>query len=114
MRVSELYELGLEQPSLDFVDVDVRDDTHLFIDPRALHQVDTDWTQECVSDIQSFISTVLSRIQEGDDAGARTLLSSLSEPNETHLGLSEGRARGRGMGHDLAKTVWEGLRIVER
>jgi hypothetical protein len=109
MRVSELYELGLEQPSLDFVDVDVRDDTHLFIDPRAFHQVDTDWTQECISDLQSFFSTVISRIQEGDDAGARALLSSLSEPNETHLGVSEGRARGRGMGPELAKTIWEGL-----
>lgn len=110
MRVSELYELGLEQASLDFVDVDVRDDTHLFIDPRALHHVDTEWTQECVSDLQSFISTVLSRIQSGDDAGARVLLASLSEPNETHLGVSEGRARGRGMGPDLAKTIWEGLK----
>jgi hypothetical protein len=110
MRVSEKYELGREQPSLDFVDVDIRDDTHLFIDPRALHQVDTDWTQGCVSDLQSFFSVVLSRIQAGDDTGARTLLASLGEPNETHLGLSEGRARGRGMGHDLAKTVWEGLK----
>jgi hypothetical protein len=109
MRVSELYELGLTQPSLDFVDVDIRDDTHLFVDPVALNQVDSDWTQECVSDIQSFFSTVLSSIHGGDDAGARALLASLSEPNETHLGVSEGRSRGRGMGDDLAKTVWEGL-----
>jgi hypothetical protein len=109
MRVSEIYKLGLEQPSLDFVDVDVRDDTHLFIDPRAFHQVDTDWTQECISDLQSFFSTVISRIQAGDDYGARTLLASLGEPNETHLGVSEGRAGGRGMGPELAKKVWEGL-----
>ncbi len=101
MRVSERYKLGLEQASLDFVDVDIRDDTHLFIDPRAFHQIDTDWTQECISDLQSFFSTVLGRIQSGDDTGARILLSSLGEPNETHLGVSEGRARGRGMGPDL-------------
>ncbi len=109
MRASELYKLGLTQPSLDFVDVDVRDDTQLFIDPSALTQLDTDWTQECVSDLQSFFSTVLSSTQAGDDTGALSLLASLSEPNETHLGVSEGRARGRGMGDDLAKTVWEGL-----
>jgi hypothetical protein len=110
MRVSEIYNLGLEQPSLDFVDVDVRDDTHVFIDPRALHYVDTDWAQECISDLQSFFGTVLGRMQSGDNAGAQVLLASLSEPNETHLGLSSGAARGRGMGNDLARAVWRALR----
>jgi hypothetical protein len=48
-------------------------------------------------------------IREGRDSRARTLLASLSEPNETHLGLSRGRAQGRGMGSDLARDVWTSL-----
>jgi hypothetical protein len=54
-------------------------------------------------------SGVISRIQSGDHARARQLLGSLSEPNETHLGLSRGRPAGRGMGSGLAEDMWEAL-----
>jgi hypothetical protein len=110
VRVSEHYSLGLTQPSLEFVDVDILSDTRVFVDPRALHSVDSDWGNECVSLLQSFFSTVLDAIQTGRNGRARDLLASLSEPNETHLGLSRGRAQGRGMGRDLARDTWEALR----
>lgn len=31
-RVSDFYRLGRTQPTLDFVDVDVRDDVRVFLD----------------------------------------------------------------------------------
>lgn len=109
MRVSEYYNLGKTQPELDFVDVDIYGDVKVFVDPRALRQLDTDWGAECRYLIQNFFSTVLSAIQIGDHEYAVDLLSSLGEPNETHLGLSRYQAQGRGVGRGLAQAVWNSL-----
>jgi hypothetical protein len=109
MRVSQAFNLERAQGELDFVDVDVDGDTRLYVDPRALRLLTTEWGQECVSLIQHFFRTVLEAIREGDDERAQRLLSGLSEPNETHLGLSRGEARGSGLGVGLARDVWEAL-----
>ena len=109
MRVSEYYHLDRNQGELDFVDVDIRGDTRVYVDPRALRLLTTDWGQECVSLIQHFFRTVLQAIRDGDDERARRLLAGLREPNETHLGQSRGRARGSALGAGLAQDVWEAL-----
>lgn len=36
MRFSEIYEIGLEQPQLDFVDIEPDRDLPLFIDPSPI------------------------------------------------------------------------------
>lgn len=109
MRVSEHYSLGLEQPSLDFVDVRLDTDVPLFLDPTALHLLDTEWGARCRSLIHSYFNTVLECIANGEHAKAKRLLASLSEPNETHLGLSRRRSRGHGMGSGLADKMWLAL-----
>ena len=110
MRVSEHYRLGIDQPSLDFVDVRLETDTPLFIDPTALSLLDTEWGARCRSLIQDYFSLVLACIRDGDHTRARRLLASLNEPNETRLGFSTDRPRGHGMGKKLAETMWEALR----
>lgn len=109
MRVSEHYDLGVSQPALDFVDVDVRGDSPLFVDPRALLLLPTPWGEECVSLIQSYFSAVLDAIHAGDHTAARRLLSELHEPNDTRLGLSTGRAQGHALGEELAARVFDAL-----
>lgn len=109
MRVSEHFGLGRTQPSLEFVDVDIDGDTRVYVDPRAVRYIESDWSRECVSLLQNFFDTVLQAIRSGRDTDARRLLSSLSEPNETHLGLSRGRAQGRGMGSELARLAWSSI-----
>jgi hypothetical protein len=109
MRVSEHYKLGRTQPSLEFVDVDIRGDTRVFVDPRALRSIESDWSRECVSLLQNFFDTVMRAIQSGNNEAAQRLLASLREPNETHLGLSRGRAQGRGMGSELARDAWRSI-----
>lgn len=109
MRISEHYSLGRTQPSLDFVDVDIRGDTRVYIDPHAFRYIDSDWANECVSLLQNFFDTIMQAIRSGHHDRARALLASLNEPNETHLGLSAGRAQGRGMGRDLARDAWRSL-----
>jgi hypothetical protein len=45
-RVSQYFKLGLPQAALDFVDVDVRRDTPLFVDPAALLIISSEWAAE--------------------------------------------------------------------
>lgn len=111
MRVSEHYSLGLEQPSLDFVDVRLDTDVPLFVDPSALHLLGTEWGERCRSLIHNYFSLVLEYVAEGKHDEARRLLTSLSEPNETHLGLSKSRSRGHGMGSGLADKMWQALTV---
>jgi hypothetical protein len=109
MRVSDYFNLGRSQPTLEFVDVDIEGDVRVYVDPRAFRFIDSTWAAQCVSLLQSFFTTVLESIQLGDHDRARMLLASLTEPNETRLGLSRDKARGRGMGRDLAEAMWKQL-----
>jgi len=109
MRVSTYYKLGRTQASLDFVDVDIVADTPLFISPKAIAMQQSEWADRCVSLIQNFFETVLDLIKKGKNVEARRLLSMLREPNETHLGLSKGKSRGRALGSESAKDVWKAL-----
>ncbi|MGE0135940.1 MAG: hypothetical protein AB7L91_11375 [Dehalococcoidia bacterium] len=109
MRVSEYFGLQRSQPELDFVDVDLDSDLPVFVDPRALRLFDTEWGNECVHLIQHFFQTVLDAIRSAQSDHAIALLSSLREPNETRLGFSTGRPRGRGMGRESARDLWTAL-----
>ncbi len=109
MRVSKYFKLDRSQPTLDFVDVDVTNDTPLFISPRALLLLSSDWGNECVHLVQNFFETILSHIKAGNQSSAEALLRALREPNETHLGLSQGRSRGRALGSSSAHDVWGAL-----
>lgn len=113
MRVSEYYNLGRTQPSLDCVDVDVVGDVPVFVSPRALRLLHSQWGDECVSLLQNFFRGVLELIRGGRNVEAEQLLRTLREPNETHLGLSKGRARGRALGTDSAHDVWNALSTSE-
>jgi hypothetical protein len=65
MRISVHYRLGRSQPTLDFVDVDIAGDTPVFISPRALMLLPSEWGDECVSLVQNFFQTVLGFIRSG-------------------------------------------------
>ncbi|MBK7782030.1 MAG: hypothetical protein IPJ58_14930 [Ardenticatenia bacterium] len=113
MRISEHYNLNRTQPTLDFVDVDIHSDVRFFVDPSAIRRLPSEWGDECVSLIQSFFRTVLLAIRDGRDSEARTLLATMHEPNETHLGYSRLKARGHALGPKSAHKVWDALRTSE-
>jgi hypothetical protein len=54
MRVSEHYGLGRSQATLDFVDVDIVTDTPVFISPRALAMLPSEFGDECVHLVQNY------------------------------------------------------------
>jgi hypothetical protein len=109
MRISKKYRLGLTQASLDFVDVDTKNDTKVFLSPSAISTLPSSWGDECVSLIQNFFRQVLSLIKAGHHKAAEELLLVLREPNETHLGLSKGKSKGRALGKGSAKDLWRAL-----
>ena len=108
-RVSTIFKLKRSQATLDFVDVDIERDTRVFLSPRALTLMQTDWGDGCVTLVQNFFETVLQCIKSGDNAKAEALLQELREPNETHLGMSQGKSRGRALGDESAHNVWSAL-----
>ncbi|MBR2710013.1 hypothetical protein IKF02_00040 [Candidatus Saccharibacteria bacterium] len=110
MRVSEYYNLGVNQPSLDFVDVDLCSDSCLFIDPAALNNDKAEWGLRCCRLIKDYFSHVLSTMHEGDNKKARALLKELCEPSETKLGFSKNKTNGRGIGEKLAVKMWHALK----
>jgi len=110
MRVSEYYRLGKKQPSLPFLDVDIENDTKLFVNARALRILESDWGEHCAHLLQTFFSTVIGSIRDGNDQRALDILSMLREPNETHLGLSRGKSDGRGLGPEKARQIWNSFR----
>ncbi|MBR3131989.1 hypothetical protein IKG33_01045 [Candidatus Saccharibacteria bacterium] len=110
MRISEYYNLGIDQPSLDFVDVELSSDSCLFVDPAALNNDKTEWGFRCRKLIKDYFSLVLSAMREGDDDRAKNLLSELCEPSETKLGFSKNKTNGRGIGKKLALKMWSAFR----
>lgn len=108
-KVSEHYGITAAQASLEFVDVDICDDTPLFIDPTALRLIDTPITRECTHLVQTFFTHILELTRDGNSNEAQRLLGSLGEVNETRLGYSSGRARGNGLGPTLGMLLWNAL-----
>lgn len=112
-RVSDYFALGRAQPELDFVDVDVVGDLRVFLDPRALRLLPTDWGHHCVYLIQSYFQAVLDALHASRTSEGLRLLGRLREPNETHLGLSADEARGRALGPLSAQNLWDALASSE-
>lgn len=110
-RVTEFFNLGLKQGSVDFVDVDVLTDVPVFIDPTAIRNQSGPWADQCVASLQTYFDALLAAIRSGDSALMQSLIYPLTEPNETHLGLSTGASRGRSLGNrEKADELIDALR----
>lgn len=109
MLLSQALGLNSSQPLLDFVDIDLNLDFPLYVDPAGFLKPRDDFAQKCQDDLRSFFCAVLKSIKNGDQAKALHLLEALREPNETHLGVSEGQPRGRGLGPEQAQQVLDSL-----
>lgn len=110
MHVSEYFNLGRTQPSLDFVDVHTTDDVTVFIDPRAIRMLDSEWSRDCQAMLQSFFSEILDAVALNNPDRIRELILRMAdEPDETHLGWSKGRSRGRGLGGVRGEDVADSL-----
>lgn len=82
--------------NLDFVDVHVDSDNQLYIDPERIALSNHPFADAAVEAIEDFFSTLCQAASTGNDMELYQLLSFGREPNETHLGFSAFRSRGRG------------------
>lgn len=106
-RISKIFGLGLKQAQLDFVDIDPKKDTPLFIDPFALSIRGDPWSETCHQYITSFFQTALDHIRASRQARVKQMFDGLSEPNETCLGMSKGVPRGRGVSGKQAADLYD-------
>lgn len=109
MKFSEVFSLHKSQAQLDFVDINLNSDTPLYLDPYALTTREDDWSVECHACVVSFFASVLSCVQTGNRNRGSELLSRLSEPEETRLGVSKGHSKGRGIGNVQAGEVFDAM-----
>lgn len=108
-RLSEHFDLGVGQPSLDFVDTHTERDVLLFVDPFAISLKEDAWSSQCLEHINSFFQRAIALIHAGDRDAATAILSNLKEPKETGLGYGTKPRRGRGVGGDKALDLYSAL-----
>ena len=104
-RFSKYFSLGLTQQELDFVDVSDAFDTPVYVDPYAIEIQTDEWAGNASNHIRVFFKEVLDPLRAKDIARATNLMSHLTEPKETFLGVSSGRPKGRGVGSGQASQL---------
>lgn len=110
MKFSEAFGIKKSQAELDFVDIPLHTDIPLFIDPYALSKRRDNWSDDCHKCVVDYFQMVIETIREGNDSVALKLLSHLSEPNETRLGLSKRKPMGRGVAKKQASELFNKLK----
>lgn len=104
------FGIAKSQAELDFVNVNLDEDTPLYIDPYALTTKDDDWSIDCHSLVVSFFENILIAIRDNNTKRGIELLSRLSEPKETRLGVTEYGSDGRGIGPTQALAIFNALK----
>lgn len=108
-RFSSAFSLSLDQSELDFVDIDLSTDNRFYLDPYAIEIRNDDWSGRCGDHVRSYFQELLDALRNDNQPRIDHLLGHLHEPNETYLGQSSGRPRGRGVGSGKAKDLSDAI-----
>lgn len=109
-KFSEFFGKAVTQAELDFVDIDIYKDTPLYLDPYAIQIRNDDWSALCGDHIRSFFSELLDAMREDNQNRIEQLTWNLHEPNETFLGVSQGRPSGRGISQKKARSLVDAIK----
>jgi hypothetical protein len=109
MKISQLFELEKSQAELDFIDIDTKRDTPLFLDPFFLSKRSDPWSMRATRALQSFFQTLIDLIKAEKKSEARKLFEHLHEPNATCLGLSSADPEGKGVGSGDSEKIFINL-----
>lgn len=107
--LSEIYDLKKTQHELDFVDINPNRDFSVYLNPFVLSARTDPFSLEASRTVISFFQHNLSLIKDGNSDAARANFQHLNEPNETCLGVSKHRPRGRGIGAYNAGDLFESI-----
>lgn len=108
-RISQIFKLTKTQHELDFVDINPNRDFPVYLNPFTFAARSDPFSIEASRTIVSFFQHSLMLITQGNVDIARANFQHLNEPNETCLGQSRQRPRGRGIGHDNAEDLFESI-----
>ena len=81
---------------IDFVDIHVDGDNEFYIDPERIALSNHPFAKMASETLEDFFHSLYSAAAEENSVELYRLLSFGREPNETHLGMSEFRSRGKG------------------
>lgn len=110
MKISKIFNLNRTQYELDFIDVDVKKDKRLFVDPVLISRGEDVWSQDALETIGSFFGFLIDLLKNKKYDEAFQLFDGLKEPNETCLGMSKGKPRGRGVGPMDTRKIFQSLK----
>lgn len=97
-KFSTVFKINAPQAQLDFVDISTDYDLPVYVDPFAIEIRNDVWAAEASECIRTFFKEVLDAIRANDNMRATNLMSHLHEPEETFLGVSSGKPKGKGVG----------------
>lgn len=106
MNISTFYKLGKTQTELEFVDVRLDTDNLLFVDPRLIESITGNSLVSIMqSSIEAYWGELIKSVKAKDSVMMKSLLSGLSEPNETRLGYSHSKRSGNSVGNKLKPKI---------
>jgi hypothetical protein len=108
-KISRIFKLNKTQRELDFVDIDPRKDTPVYLNPFVFSARTDRFSTDASRTVESFFQHAVDLIRSGDVEAARKNFSHLNEPNETCLGVSQGKPSGRGVGNDNAEDLFRSV-----
>jgi len=113
MHFSQAYNLEIEGHSdINFIDVNLLKDTKLYIDPYRIEHTNDTFALKANEIIKDYFSCVFKCCLNEEIPTLKTLLNFAHEPNETKLGLSSGKPRGRGASELLLFEIFK--QIIDR
>lgn len=110
MKLTDYYGLLKSQDELDFVDIDLKKDTPLFIDPWLIKDVKIEFCSKSAENLHSYFDEVLTCIRDGNKDRAMELLDNLHEINWTHFGYSVKGMRGKAIAKEHAGQIYYAIK----
>ena len=109
MNFTEYFNIDVEDghASLDFIDIDINDDTKLFLEPTLIECVDDEWYKICAEKINSFFDELFFQYEINNKKNILELLDCAHEPNETKLGLGSKESIKKGGRGNTAEKLYE-------
>lgn len=122
LKISERFNLGVNQKELDFVDIDTDKDIRLYLDPCWVHLGEDQWSRDASATLIGFFNYVIELYDTNQIDEARKLFDFAHEPNETCFGVSRNRPQGTGASEEMLSELFEtvlqqdliGLGLIER
>lgn len=110
LNIATHYGLGKDQRELDFVDVNLKNDNLLFIDPRLIEISNAPLSKKMQKNIEMFWAELIKLVRAKDTKGITRILSGMKEPNETKLGYSSNRIKGNSISKKLKPKLIDAIK----